>query len=109
MRFDNCRISRIGWPYRKWHPHRSESAIGTAGSDVALESADVVLMADNLDHLPLTIELSRATRHIIHQNLWMSLAMVAYLVSATIFGLNIGPAVALHEGSTLVGVTGYCT
>lgn len=79
-------------------------AMGAAGSDVALETADVALMADNLDHLPLAIGLSRATRRIIRQNLWMSLGMVAFLVPATIFGLNIGPAVALHEGSTLVVV-----
>ena len=79
-------------------------AMGAAGSDVALETADVALMADNLDHLPLAIGLSRATRRIIRQNLWMSLGMVAFLVPATISGLNIGPAVALHEGSTLVVV-----
>ncbi|XZE17404.1 heavy metal translocating P-type ATPase [Pirellulaceae bacterium SH449] len=79
-------------------------AMGAAGSDVALETADVALMADNLDHLPLAIGLSRATRRIIRQNLWMSLGMVAFLVPATILGLNIGPAVALHEGSTLIVV-----
>ena len=61
-------------------------------------------MADNLDHLPLAIGLSRSTKSIIRQNLWMSLGMVAFLVPATILGLNIGPAVALHEGSTLVVV-----
>lgn len=79
-------------------------AMGAAGSDVALETADVALMADNLDLLPLAIGLSRTTRRIIRQNLWMSLGMVAFLVPATISGLNIGPAVALHEGSTLVVV-----
>jgi Cd2+/Zn2+-exporting ATPase len=79
-------------------------AMGAAGSDVALETADVALMADNLDHLPLAIGLSRSTKSIIRQNLWMSLGMVAFLVPATILGLNIGPAVALHEGSTLVVV-----
>jgi Cd2+/Zn2+-exporting ATPase len=79
-------------------------AMGAAGSDVALETADVALMSDNLDLLPLAIGLSRATRRIIRQNLWMSLGMVAFLVPATILGLNIGPAVALHEGSTLVVV-----
>ena len=79
-------------------------AMGAAGSDVALETADVALMSDNLDHLPLAIGLSRATRQIIRQNLWMSLGMVAFLVPATILGLNIGPAVVLHEGSTLVVV-----
>lgn len=79
-------------------------AMGAAGSDVALETADVALMADNLDHLPLAIGLSRATRRIIRQNLWMSLGMVAFLVPATLFGLQMGPAVMLHEGSTLLVV-----
>tara|TARA_R110002049_G_scaffold309101_2_gene516930 strand:+ start:60278 stop:60607 length:330 start_codon:yes stop_codon:yes gene_type:complete len=55
-------------------------AMGAAGSDVALETADVALMAENLDDLPLAIGLSRATRRIIRQNLWMSLGMVAFLV-----------------------------
>jgi Cd2+/Zn2+-exporting ATPase len=58
-------------------------------------------MADDLERLPLAIGLSRATSRIIRQNLWISLGMVAFLVPATILGLNIGPAVALHEGSTL--------
>ncbi|MEP0546364.1 MAG: heavy metal translocating P-type ATPase [Rhodothermales bacterium] len=79
-------------------------AMGAAGSDVALETADVALMADDLRQLPFAVGLSRKTRGIIRQNLWMSLGMVAFLVPATIFGLGIGPAVALHEGSTLVVV-----
>ncbi|MDT0632566.1 heavy metal translocating P-type ATPase [Rubrivirga sp. S365] len=79
-------------------------AMGAAGSDVALETADVALMADDLARLPFAVGLSRKTRGIIRQNLWLSLGMVAFLVPATIFGLGIGPAVALHEGSTLVVV-----
>jgi Cd2+/Zn2+-exporting ATPase len=79
-------------------------AMGAAGSDVALETADVALMADDLSKLPFAVGLSRKTRRIIRQNLWMSLGMVAFLVPATLFGLGIGPAVALHEGSTLVVV-----
>ncbi len=79
-------------------------AMGAAGSDVALETADVALMADDLSKLPFTIGLSRQTRRIIRQNLFVSLGVVAFLVPATIFGLGIGPAVALHEGSTLLVV-----
>ena len=79
-------------------------AMGAAGSDVALETADVALMADDLYHLPFAVGLSRKTRGIIRQNLWLSLGMVAFLVPATVFGLGIGPAVALHEGSTLIVV-----
>lgn len=79
-------------------------AMGAAGSDVALETADVALMADDLNQLPFAVGLSRKTRGIIQQNLWISLGMVAILVPATVFGLGIGPAVALHEGSTLIVV-----
>ena len=79
-------------------------AMGAAGSDVALETADVALMADDLSHLPFAVGLSRQTSRIIRQNLWYSLGMVATLVPATILGLNIGFAVLLHEGSTLVVV-----
>lgn len=79
-------------------------AMGAAGSDVALETADVALMADDLAHLPFAVELSRTTRSVIRQNVFVSLGVVAFLVPATIFGLGIGPAVAIHEGSTLLVV-----
>ena len=79
-------------------------AMGAAGSDVALETADVALMADDLNHLPFAVGLSRQTSRIIRQNLWFSLGMVALLVPATVFGLNIGIAVVFHEGSTLLVV-----
>lgn len=80
-------------------------AMGAGGSDVALETADVALMADDLRALPFAVGLSRAARTIIRQNLWASLGMVAFLIPATIFGFaKIGVAVALHEGSTLLVV-----
>ncbi|MDR7070368.1 Cd2+/Zn2+-exporting ATPase [Pseudoxanthomonas japonensis] len=79
-------------------------AMGAAGSDVALETADVALMADDLKHLPFAVGLSRHTRGIIRQNVFVSLGIVAFLIPATIFGLGIGPAVAVHEGSTLLVV-----
>ena len=44
-------------------------AMGAAGSDVALETADVALMADDLRHLPFAVGLSRATSRVIKQNL----------------------------------------
>lgn len=77
-------------------------AMGAAGSDVALETADVALMADDLTKLPFAVALSRKTSGIIRQNVWVSLGVVAFLIPATISGLGIGPAVALHEGSTLI-------
>lgn len=79
-------------------------AMGAAGSDVALETADVALMADDLSHLPFAVGLSRRARRIIRQNVFVSLGVVGLLVPATILGLGIGPAVAMHEGSTLIVV-----
>ena len=79
-------------------------AMGAAGSDVALETADVALMADDLARLPFAVDLSRQTRSIIRQNMIVSLGIVVVLIPATIFGLGIGPAVAVHEGSTLIVV-----
>jgi Cd2+/Zn2+-exporting ATPase len=80
-------------------------AMGAAGSDVALETADIALMADKLETLPFAIGLSRKAKAIIRQNLWVSLGIVALLIPSTIFGLaNIGVAVVIHEGSTLLVV-----
>ncbi|NOQ62015.1 heavy metal translocating P-type ATPase [Mycolicibacterium fortuitum] len=79
-------------------------AMGAAGSDVALETADIALMADDLKALPFALKVSRQSNRIIAQNLWASLGVVAILIPATIFGLGIGPAVLIHEGSTLIVV-----
>ena len=80
-------------------------AMGGAGTDVALETADVALMADDLSKLPFAVALSRASRRIIRQNLYVSLGVVALLIPATLFGwAGIGVAVLIHEGSTVVVV-----
>lgn len=80
-------------------------AMGAAGSDVALETADIALMADKLSNLPFAIGLSRKARQIIKQNVMISLGMVALLIPLTILGIaKMGPAVIGHEGSTIVVV-----
>ncbi|CAA0200378.1 heavy metal translocating P-type ATPase [Tenacibaculum maritimum] len=80
-------------------------AMGAAGSDVALETADIALMSDKIEKLPFVIGLSRMSKIIIKQNLWMSLGVVALLIPATLFGVaSIGPVVIIHEGSTLLVV-----
>jgi Cd2+/Zn2+-exporting ATPase len=80
-------------------------AMGAAGSDVALETADIALMADKLESLPFAIGLSKKAHGIIRQNLIISLGMVAILIPLTISGIaHIGPAVIGHEGSTLIVV-----
>jgi Cd2+/Zn2+-exporting ATPase len=79
-------------------------AMGAAGSAVALETADVALMGDDLARLPFSIGLARQANRIIRQNLWISLGMVAVLVPATLAGMQLGAAVVFHEGSTLLVV-----
>ncbi len=80
-------------------------AMGAAGSDVALETADVALMSDKIENLPFLIGLSRQSKRTIKQNIFISLGVVVMLVPVTILGLaNIGLAVAFHEGSTIVVV-----
>ncbi|MHB8778743.1 MAG: heavy metal translocating P-type ATPase [Anaerolineales bacterium] len=80
-------------------------AMGGAGTDVALETADVALMGDDLSKLPFAVGLGRATRNIIMQNLFISLGVIALLIVTSLTGIvSIGVAVIFHEGSTLVVV-----
>ncbi|RMF84989.1 MAG: cadmium-translocating P-type ATPase [Nitrospinota bacterium] len=80
-------------------------AMGARGTDVALETADVALMADDLSKLPFAVALSRQARHIIWQNLFLSLGVIAALVPTALLGMaGIGVAIAFHEGSTLLVV-----
>jgi Cd2+/Zn2+-exporting ATPase len=80
-------------------------AMGGAGTDVALETADVALMADDLSRLPFAIALSRASHNIIQQNLWAAFGVVALLIPATLLGwASMGIAVLIHEGATVLVV-----
>jgi Cd2+/Zn2+-exporting ATPase len=80
-------------------------AMGGAGTDVALETADVALMGDNLGRLPFAVGLGRATRTIILQNLAIAVGVMALLVVASLAGwTGIGIAILFHEGSTIVVV-----
>lgn len=79
-------------------------AMGAAGSDVALETADIALLADRLDGLPTAVGLARRASRTIKQNLFFSLGVVALLIPLTVAGVGISFAVIAHEGSTLVVV-----
>ena len=80
-------------------------AMGAAGSDVALETADVALLADKLENLPFVIGLSKEAKKIIRQNLIISLGMIVFLIPASLFGLTeMGPTVIFHEGTTVAVV-----
>jgi Cd2+/Zn2+-exporting ATPase len=80
-------------------------AMGAGGTDVALETADVALMADDLSKLPFAIGLSRRVRRTIIQNFVISLGVIGALVPIAALGLTpMWIAVIFHEGSTLVVV-----
>lgn len=80
-------------------------AMGGAGTDVALETADVALMGNDLSKLPFAVGLGRATRAIIQQNLSIALGVILFLSLASLLGwASIGVAIIFHEGSTLIVV-----
>jgi Cd2+/Zn2+-exporting ATPase len=80
-------------------------AMGGAATDVALETADVALMASDLTRLPFAVGLGRATRRIIQQNLAIALGVILFLSLFALTGVaGIGSAVIFHEGSTLLVV-----
>ncbi|MGB1697858.1 MAG: heavy metal translocating P-type ATPase [Thermoplasmatota archaeon] len=80
-------------------------AMAARGTDVAMETADVALMADSLEKLPFAVGVSKASRRIIKQNLFASLGTIAFLIPFALFGLaGIGIAIVFHEGSTLIVV-----
>lgn len=88
-------------------------AMGAGGTDVALETADVVLMASDLSKLPFILNLGRQAERIVRQNVIFSVGVIVALVIATIvlpmlwpgFILPLPFGVVGHEGSTLIVVT----
>jgi Cd2+/Zn2+-exporting ATPase len=78
-------------------------AMGAAGTDVALETADVVLMSDDLTNIPYVIALSRETRKTLIQNLAFALGVIVVLIASVLgFGLALPLSVIGHEGSTVL-------
>lgn len=78
-------------------------AMGGAGTAVALETADVALMGDDLGKLAFAVGLSRASRRIIQQNLVIALGVIALLILGTVTGkVILSVAVFFHEGSTVL-------
>ncbi|MFF6791418.1 heavy metal translocating P-type ATPase [Streptomyces filamentosus] len=83
-------------------------AMGSAGSDLALETADAVVVRDELAAVPAVVALSRAARRLVVQNLVIAGVFIAVLVAWDLIGtLPLPLGVAGHEGSTvLVGLNG---
>ena len=80
-------------------------AMGAAGTDVALEVADVVLMSDDLGKLAYVRDLSRRSNRIIWQNISFALGVIVVLVTANfLVGVPLPLGVVAHEGSTLIVV-----
>ena len=84
-------------------------AMGGIGSDAAMESADVVLMGDDLTALPYAISLAQRARRVVMQNLVIACGVMAVLVTWVFLGqhtpfgaLKLPVAVSGHEGSTVV-------
>ena len=83
-------------------------AMGRAGSDLALETADAVIVRDELAAIPTAIALSRRARRLVVQNLVIAAAIITGLVIWDLAGhLPLPLGVAGHEGSTvLIGLNG---
>jgi Cd2+/Zn2+-exporting ATPase len=84
-------------------------AMGGIGSDAAMESADVVLMADDLAALPYALRLCQHARSVVIQNVAVASGVMMVLVALVFFGhltpfgpLKLPVAVSGHEGSTVV-------
>ena len=82
-------------------------AMGAAGTDTALETADVALMGDDLTRLPYLYELSGKANGVIRQNVWSSLAVKAVLAAGAPFGIvTVIHAVVIGDMGMSLGVTG---
>ncbi len=78
-------------------------AMGAAGSDIALETADIVLMADRLEKLEQAIRLGRRSQSIVKQNITFALSFIVFLLIANFAGnITMPLGVIGHEGSTVI-------
>ncbi len=77
-------------------------AMAAAGTDVAMETADIALMSDDLEKLPSAISLSKRTVRNIRQNIVISLAVIGFLVPAALMGwIGMVPGLLINEGGGL--------
>ncbi|AUI52868.1 heavy metal translocating P-type ATPase [Arthrobacter crystallopoietes] len=78
-------------------------AMGVMGTDVAIETADIALMGEDLNHLPQVLDHARRTRGIMLQNVGMSLLLIAVLIPLALFGvLGLAAVVLVHELAEIV-------
>ena len=80
-------------------------AMGAAGTDAAIEAADVALMADDLAKVPIALNYGKRSRTISGQNIAFSLLILAVLIPSALAGiLSVAAAVLFHESSELIAV-----
>ncbi|MFN3480408.1 MAG: HAD-IC family P-type ATPase [Thermodesulfovibrionales bacterium] len=80
-------------------------AMGTAGTDAAIEASDIALMADDLTKVPYAIKLGKRARMISGQNIIFSLLLLAVLIPFALIGImSVAIAVFVHETSELLAV-----
>jgi len=78
-------------------------AMGAAGTDVAMETADVVLMGEQLNAISYALAISKAARRVVRQNLAFAMSVIVVLVIAALgFSLPLPIGVVGHEGSTVL-------
>lgn len=78
-------------------------AVGGAGKDVAMETADIVLLGERLDKIAYAITLSKATKNNMRQNLIFALAVVGVLLTGVLFKtVNLSVGMLVHELSVLL-------
>jgi Cd2+/Zn2+-exporting ATPase len=78
-------------------------AMGASGTTVALKTADVALIADELDKLPAAIRLARRAMRVVHQNFALSLAAIVALVTAALAGqISLAEGLLLNEGTAVL-------
>jgi Cd2+/Zn2+-exporting ATPase len=78
-------------------------AMGAAGTDVAIETADIALMADDLMKIPEAIRLSKSTLRNIRQNVFIALGTVTVLLMGVLFGrVHMAGGMLIHEASVLI-------
>jgi Cd2+/Zn2+-exporting ATPase len=78
-------------------------AMGAAGTDVAMETADIVLMADRLENIPLLLAHTRRAKRVLLQNLVFASGVIVVLICAALgFALALPLGVVGHEGSTVL-------
>jgi len=77
--------------------------MGGAGTDVAMETADVILMSDKLENIPVLIRIAKQTNRVLVQNLVFASAVIIVLAISTLgFHLALPLGVIGHEGSTVL-------